>query len=45
LPVNFGVSLLVFASMLPVLMGILPNFWNNAFTDVSRLLALLEGKP
>ncbi|MCL4318985.1 MAG: flagellar biosynthetic protein FliR [Firmicutes bacterium] len=44
LPVNFGVSLLVFAAMIPVLMGILPNFWNKAFTDVSRLLALLEGK-
>jgi flagellar biosynthetic protein FliR len=45
LPVNFGVSLLVFAAMIPVLMGLLPNFWNQAFTDVSRLLVLLEGKP
>ncbi|PSR36620.1 MAG: type III secretion protein [Sulfobacillus thermosulfidooxidans] len=45
LPVNFGVSLLVFAAMLPLLMGILPSFWDQAFTDVSRLLALLEGKP
>lgn len=45
LPANFGVSLLVFAAMLPLLMGILPSLWNHAFTDVSRLLALLEGKP
>ena len=44
LPVNIGVALLVFAAMIPVLMGILPNFWNKAFTDISRLLVLLEGK-
>ncbi|SMC04599.1 flagellar biosynthetic protein FliR [Sulfobacillus thermosulfidooxidans DSM 9293] len=44
LPVNFGVSLLVFAAMIPILVGILPEFWNHAFVDVSRLLAILEGK-
>lgn len=45
LPVNLGVSLVVFAAMIPILVGILPNFWNQAFTDISHLLALLEGKP
>ncbi|MHB1611025.1 MAG: flagellar biosynthetic protein FliR [Sulfobacillus sp.] len=44
LPVNFGVSLVVFLAMLPLLFAIIPEIWHTAWTNVSRLLVLLEGR-
>lgn len=45
LPVNLGISLLVLIAMIPILFGLMPHVWHRAFLDVSRLLALLEGRP
>ena len=45
LPINFGVSLLVFLALLPILLSVIPNFWNMGWRDLSHLLVLLEGKP
>ncbi len=44
LPVNFGITLVVFLSMLPLFFAIIPQVWNMAWTDVSRLLVILEGR-
>ncbi|AEJ40540.1 flagellar biosynthesis protein FliR [Sulfobacillus acidophilus TPY] len=44
LPVNFGLSLLVFVLVLPLLFSVMPTVWQSAWTDVSRLLAIWEGR-
>lgn len=45
LPINFGLSLLVFMAVLPLLFSIMPDIWHRAWVDVSRLLVKLEGHP
>lgn len=45
LPVNLGLSLVVLVAMIPILFGIVPHLWHKAFVDLSRLLALFEGRP
>jgi len=44
LPVNFGLSLLVFVLVLPLLFSVMPTVWQSAWTDMSRLLAIWEGR-
>lgn len=44
LPLNFGVALVVFLAMLPLLFAVIPQVWHTAWTDVSRLLVFLEGR-
>lgn len=43
LPINFGLSLLMFVITLPLMLSVMPNIWHQAWTDVSRLLVYLEG--
>lgn len=43
LPINFGLSLLIFVAILPVMLTIMPNIWHGAWVDVSRLLVYMEG--
>ncbi|MCY0899156.1 MAG: flagellar biosynthetic protein FliR [Firmicutes bacterium] len=44
LPINFGLSLLLFVAILPLLFTVMPTIWQEAWTDVSRLLVLLGGR-
>jgi flagellar biosynthetic protein FliR len=44
LPINFGLSLLIFVAILPLMLSVMPTIWHQAWTDVSRLLVFLEGK-
>lgn len=44
LPINFGLSLLVFLAVLPLLFSVMPTIWHQGFSDVSRLLVYLEGR-
>ena len=44
LPINFGLSLLIFVAILPLMISVMPTIWHQAWTDVSRLLVYLEGK-
>ena len=44
LPLNFGVALVVFLAMIPLLFAVIPEVWHTAWTDVSRLLVFLEGR-
>lgn len=43
LPINFGLSLLMFVIILPTMLAVMPTIWHHAWTDVSRLLVYLEG--
>lgn len=43
LPINFGVALVVFLGLLPVLFGVMPTVWHDAWRQVSHLLVMLEG--
>ncbi len=43
LPINFGLSLLIFVAILPLMLSVMPTIWQHAWTDVSRLLVYLEG--
>ncbi|NMP23068.1 flagellar biosynthetic protein FliR [Sulfobacillus harzensis] len=43
LPINFGLSLLMFVIILPTMLAVMPTIWQHAWTDVSRLLVYLEG--
>jgi flagellar biosynthetic protein FliR len=45
LPVSLGLALLVLLASLPLFFEIVPNALTEAFTDLSRLLVLLEGRP
>ncbi|MBX5467166.1 MAG: flagellar biosynthetic protein FliR [Firmicutes bacterium] len=45
LPVNFGLSLLVLAAVLPLWLQIVPTVWHHAFEALSHLLALWEVRP
>ena len=44
LPINFGVSILVLLGMIPLLVALIPNVWHSAFYDLSRWLAIVEGR-
>lgn len=44
LPINFGLSLLIFLVILPLLFSVMPTIWHEAWADVSRLLVYLEGQ-
>lgn len=44
LPINFGLSLLMFLAILPLMFSVMPTIWHEAWTDVSRLLVYLEGQ-
>ncbi len=43
LPINFGLSLLIFLAILPLMFSVIPTVWQQGWTDVSRLLVYLEG--
>lgn len=43
LPINFGLSLLMFVVIMPILLTVMPTVWQQAWTEVSRLLVYLEG--
>lgn len=43
LPINFGLSLLIFLAILPLMFAVMPTIWQQGWTDVSRLLVYLEG--
>jgi len=45
LPVSLGLALVVLLASLPLFFEIVPNALTQAFTDLSRLLVLLEGRP
>lgn len=45
LPVGIGLTLLVFAGSLPILMSTLPSIWHQAFDALSHLLAVFGGAP
>lgn len=44
LPINFGLSLLIFLAILPLMFSVMPTIWQQGWTDVSHLLVLLEGR-
>lgn len=43
LPISFGLSLLIFVAILPLMLSVMPTIWQQSWTDVSRLLVYLEG--
>lgn len=43
LPINFGLSLLIFLAILPLMFSVIPTVWQQGWTDVSHLLVYLEG--
>lgn len=43
LPINFGLSLLMFLAILPLMFSVMPTIWQHGWTDVSHLLVYLEG--
>jgi flagellar biosynthetic protein FliR len=45
LPVKLGLALLVLLASLPLFFALVPNALTQGFTDLSRLLVLLEGRP
>ncbi|PSR23359.1 MAG: type III secretion protein [Sulfobacillus acidophilus] len=44
MPINFGLSLLMFLVILPLMFTVMPTIWQQGWTDVSRLLVYLEGR-
>lgn len=44
LPINFGLSILIFLMTLPLMFTAMNTIWQQGWTDVSRLLVYLEGR-